>query len=162
MEIKKCYICEKPKANLNCGLCNSALCKKCAQFLEEGTFSFYKKIPANLTHTTYCNPCYSQKIVSEIEIYNQLLERAKDITVFYKDQGKETRRMPRGSEIFEVQDCQDREEAILRLAFFAVQGHYTTLVDVNLEQQKIRQGSYQYSLWHATAVPVQLEVQKSK
>ena len=156
MEKKKCYACEKWQAHLECGLCRNSICKKCAHFVDADTFSFYKKIPEHLSYATYCDPCYGQNIISEIEIYNQLLELAKNVLIFYKDQGKETRRMVRRPQLFVVQDCKDRDEAILRLAFFAAQENYTTLVDVDLKQQKIRQGSYQHSLWHATAIPVLL------
>lgn len=160
METSICCVCQKPKAQLECGLCNSPVCKKCVQFIDEDAFSFYKVVPKNLKHTTYCGPCYAESVVDEITKYDQLLEQAKDIFVFYKDQGKETRRMSRELKIFEVKACADREEVILRLAFLAALDGYTTIVDVDLQQQKIREGSYQHSLWHASAVPVKIEVEK--
>ncbi len=162
MDSASCCVCQKLKANLKCGLCASPVCKKCVEFVDEGSFSFFKTIPPKLSHTTYCGPCYSEFIIDEKEKYQQLIEQAKNISMFYKDQGKETRRMSRANEIFEVKDCLDREEAILRLAFFAAEKNYTTLVDVNVESKKIRQGNYQHSVWKATAVPVVLEEQKPK
>ncbi len=162
MEIQTCCICQKPKAQLECGLCHSAICKKCVQFVDENTFSFYEVIPKKINHTVFCGACYTENVVSEIAKYDQLVKQAQEVFVFYKDQGKETRRMPRDNKILQIKDCADRDEAILRLAFLAVLDGYTTLVDVDLHQQKIRQGSYQHSLWHATAVPVKIEHEKLK
>ena len=162
MDTNICCVCQKPKAKLECGLCHSPVCKKCVQFVDEGSFSYYDVIPKNLQLTTFCGPCYSEHVVLEIAKYDQLIEQAKNISVFYKDQGKETRRMPRENKIFQIKACTDRDEVVMRLAFLAVLGGYTTLVDVDLQQEKIRDGSYQTSSWHATGIPVKLEPDKLK
>ena len=162
MEINICCVCQKPKAKLECGLCHSPVCKKCVQFIDEGSFSFYEVVPKNLNHTTFCGPCFTEHIISEIAEYERLVELAKDVFVFYKDQGKETRRMPRENKTLEIKACADREEVVMRLAFLAVLDGYTTLVDVDIQHEKVRDGSYQTSLWHATAVPVKIEPEKLK
>ena len=162
MESAKCCVCQKPKAMLECGICKSPVCKKCVQFVEAETFSFLKKIPAELSHTTYCGPCYFSKIDPELKLYEQTIEKAKNVAIFYKDQGKETRRMARSTETFSVKKCPDRNEAIMRLAFFAAQAGFNTLVDVDLQSEKIREGSYQHLIWHAEAVPVLLSDEKLK
>lgn len=162
MEIANCCVCQKPKANLECGICSCPVCKKCVQFVEPETFSFFKKTPAALSHTTYCGPCYFEKIEPERKLYEETIEKAKNVAIFYKDQGKETRRMARSTEKFSVKKCTDRNGAIMRLAFFAAQAGYNTLVDVYLQSEKIREGSYQHLIWHAEAVPVLLSDEKLK
>ena len=162
METAKCCVCQKLKALLKCGICNNPVCKKCVQFVEPETFPFFKKIPAKLAHSTYCGPCYFNEIDPELKLYEQIVEEAKNVAIFYKDQGKETRRMARSTEIFSVKKCKDRNEAIMRLAFFAAQSGFNTLVDVDLQSEKIREGSYQHLIWHADAVPVLLSSEKLK
>jgi hypothetical protein len=48
----------------------------------------------------------------------------------------------------------DRDEALLRLAFFAAQGNYNSLVDVELTSEKVRNGGYQTLKWRGVGVPV--------
>lgn len=162
MDTNICCVCQKPKAKLECGICHSSVCKKCVQFVEESAFSYYEVIPKNLNHTTFCGPCFTESVVAEIAKYDDLIEQAKAVSVFYKDQGKETRRMPRENKTYQIKACADREEVVMRLAFLAVLNGYSTLVDVDIQHEKVRDGSYQTSLWHASAVPVKLEPEKLK
>ncbi len=156
MNNQTCSICEKAKSMMECGLCKAALCKYCAQFLEEESFSFLKVIPSELSHAVYCGSCFAEKVAPELEIHQQLLERAKNIIVYESNQGKETRLMPRHEKPFIVKDCADREETLLRLAFFAAQANYNAIIDVSLTSVKVKTGSYQTTKWSGTAVPVNL------
>lgn len=136
-----------------CGICQEAVCKQCVQFLEEGSFSFLKQVPDRLNHTTYCGPCFDEKIAPEILAYEQLMDRAKDVAVFFKKQGKETRLIKRLEDPIRVTDCADKDEILLRLAFLAAQGNFNTLVDVEIVAEKVREGGYQRSKWQAVGVP---------
>jgi hypothetical protein len=153
MNIINCISCLKPKANLNCGICKEFVCKSCAQFIDENTFSFLQKIPAPLSHTVYCGNCFDDNVKSEIDSYNQTMEDAKNIAVFSKSQGKETRLFSRKEELFKIIDCKDHDEAILRLAFYAAQAHFNTIIDLDITFKKVKNGSYQYLLWSASARP---------
>lgn len=160
MENIFCCVCQKPKANLVCGICQSAVCKKCAQFTEEDSFSFLDKIPPHLTHGTYCGPCFDAKVAPELASYAETMEKAKDVAVFFKDQGKETRLIKRSNEVFRVKDCLDRDETLLRLAFFAAQKDFNSVIDVDLVSEKIRSGTYQTQRWSGTAVPANISDKK--
>lgn len=154
MENTNCCVCQKPKATLQCGACKEPVCKKCAQFLEEGSFSFLKEVPEFLSHGAYCGPCYDAKIVPELGAYNETMEAAKNIAVFMKDQSKETRNFSRKEAALKVVDCEDREEALLRLAFMAVKADFNALIDVELSYEKIRSGgSYKTHKWSAKGIP---------
>ena len=157
MEKSTCCTCQKPKATLECGVCKDSVCKNCAQFLDEESFSFLAQIPADLAHSTYCIPCYDSKVATELEAYNEIMEQAKDIHVFEKDQGKETRFFKRLEKPVTVENCPDREETLLRLAFFAAKGGFNTIIDVNVHSAKVRSGSYQTLKWTGYGIPTTVD-----
>lgn len=160
METSSCTSCQKPKAQLQCVLCHEAVCKKCAHFLDEGTFSFAAKAPEALQHGVYCNTCFEQHVRSALENYNMDMERAKDIAVFSKSQTKETQHIRRSADKLVVENCVDRDETLLRLAFMAVQLKYNAVLDIELTAKKVKKDGYQTSIWRGTGIPVQLDERK--
>lgn len=152
-----CTVCHKPKAQLHCGVCEERICKYCATFLEERSFSFYPQLPKVLSHTTYCNACYTTHVTPAEETYAELLKQAKNILVYDKTQGKETRLMKRLEKPLKVQNCPDREETLLRLAFLAVLAGFNAIIDVNLIPEKIRDGAYQTTAWSGIGIPTNVE-----
>ncbi len=151
-----CPFCQKPKATLECGLCHSAVCKYCAQFVDEGRLSFLPKLPKELSHTTYCGPCYDVKISPQIEAYDLTMEKAKNINIFYKNESKETRLVERNEKPLKVENCPDKEETILRLAFLAALANFNSIIDVDLVSTKVRHEAYQTSIWRGQCLPAQL------
>jgi hypothetical protein len=156
-----CLVCQKPKANLSCGLCHSAVCKSCAQFLNEDDFAFLPEAERKFANGTYCTPCFDSEIGRELAAYDELRERAGDVTVYFKNQSKETRLFKRSKDILSVPSCADREETVLRLAFLAAQKGYNAIIDVDISAEKVRsKGGYQTSNWRGTAVATNLEGNK--
>ncbi len=131
-----CKTCRKPKANFQCGICQEHVCKSCAQFLND-SFSFLKKIPADLGHTTYCTNCFDEKVAVPLEAYNTTMAAAKEVMVFTKDQIKSTAHLKRREEPVMVEHCEDEQETIVRLAFFAAEKHFNCLLDVDISHRKI-------------------------
>ena len=157
---KSCCSCFDKKAPLQCGVCKEALCKKCAQFLSEDSFSFLNPKPSYLTSLVFCPQCYDSKIAQDLRLYEETIEKAKDILVFFKDQSKETRLMSRKEPAIKIENCDDREETLLRLAFVAAQKNFNGLVDVELDSKKVRDGSYQTHKWSGSAVPTHIDSKK--
>jgi hypothetical protein len=157
MKNQVCPFCEKNKVTLSCGICTSPLCKNCTHFLEADSFSFLPKIPAELSHSAYCGNCFEEKVSSSLQAYQDTMEKARNISVFMKKQGKETRLIRRIEATVRVEKCADYDEALLRLAFFAAQGNHNALVDVDLISQKVRMGSYQSLIWSGSAVPADVQ-----
>ncbi len=155
-----CAFCQKPKVVLECGLCQSSLCKACTQFVEEDYFSFMPYVPEEISHQTYCSGCFDTQIVPAQNEYNQNMERAKDIMVFDKKQGKETRNIKRLEDPVTVTDCADENETILRLAFIAAIKNYNAVVDMEVVSKKIQHGSYKKMVWSGTAIPTQVDEKK--
>jgi hypothetical protein len=85
------------------------------------------------------------------------MEAAKEILVYEKSQGKETRLIKRIAKPVSVDHCADRNETILRLAFQAALAGYNGIIDVDLKSEKVRDGSYQTTRWSGTGVPTNIE-----
>lgn len=151
-----CITCQKSKALLKCGLCDSDVCKYCAILLPDGGFSFLAQIPEDLNHTTYCNPCFVTKVSDQWDEYKDTIEKAKNINVYLSNQGKETRLIKRTEDMIYVKECDDHDETLLRLAFFAVQKGFNGLVDVELTSAKVRTNNYQTLVWSGAGRPANI------
>jgi hypothetical protein len=160
MSEKLCASCKKPKANRSCSLCQDDLCKSCTQFLDEEAFSFLKEIPEDLRHPTYCNPCFDEKVAPELASYEEIMERAKKIYVFFKTQRKPIPLVKKGRDPVEVKSCPDRDEIILRLAFFAAELSFNALIEVDITSEKIRNQGYEKLQYKATGFPAEIDVSK--
>lgn len=155
-----CTSCEKSKSTLHCGVCQAQLCKSCAEFLSEDSFAFLLRAPQDFAHGVYCAGCFAEKIAPQLAAYEQTLEQAKNILVFNKSQGKETRLIKRIEKPVHVKDCADENEAVMKLAFAAAQANYNAIIDVNLIPQKVRTGSYQTTIWSGSGVPAHVQSER--
>lgn len=155
-----CKSCRKPKANYNCGLCQDAVCKSCAHFLGDESFSYLRVIPEELTHTTYCSNCFDEKVSAPLNDYNETMERARDIIIFTKDQTKQTSWLKRKEDPYHVEDCADEQEAIMKMAFYAAQAKFNAIIDIKLNSKKIIVGSHKKSVWSGTSIPINLDPDK--
>lgn len=145
---------------MQCFGCKEAVCKTCAQFLDEDTFSFSESIPNGLEEGAYCVQCFETKVRPEIVAYDQMVSSAKDIQVFMKNQSKEYRLLKRAEKPVQVVDCEDREETLLRLAFLALEAGFDTLVDVDIFPKKVRAGTYQKSMWQGVGIPARFDAKR--
>lgn len=157
---KSCRFCLRPKANTECELCLSSLCKRCAESLPKDAFAFLENKPAGLSHSVYCPDCFEREVRAEKEAYDQQYEKAKGVFVYLKQQGEETRLYKRSQRPVKVSACPDREEALLRLAFQAVGLGFNGLLDVDLRSEKVRNGGYQKLIWHGTGIPFQADAER--
>jgi len=148
-----CATCQKPKANLNCGLCEADICKGCAQFLAEDAFSFLEKIPKELAHAIYCNGCFDNNVSNELTKYDEIMQLAKNVNIYFKSQGKETRTLKRKERPVKITNCPDYDEALLRLAFLAAKAGFNSLIDVNMTSKKEIVTGYQKTFWSGTGIP---------
>ena len=154
MDKALCQTCQSEWTHLRCGLCEQATCKSCAHVLEEDAFSFLPKIPDHLSKGIYCHPCFNEKVAGEVEEYESKMETARNLDLYFKNQGKETRFVRRHAKPLVINACVDRDELLLRLAFLAVHGGFKCLVDVEVTAQKVTNHAYQKSVFKGTAVPV--------
>ncbi|HXH31482.1 MAG TPA: hypothetical protein VNJ01_11760 [Bacteriovoracaceae bacterium] len=151
-----CKTCKKPKANHTCALCQDSICKSCTQFLTE-TFSYRKSVPKELTHSSYCMNCFDQWVATPLEEYNQVMDKAKEIIIYRKDQSKLTRNVNYKADPYSVEDCEDEEEALMRMSFFAVEAGHNCLIHVVLSFKKVMDGSHKKAVWAGTGIPVTID-----
>ncbi len=150
-----CPSCHRPKASTHCDLCHEWLCKDCAQFLAASTFSFLREIPEILSHFTYCGLCYDKKVAPELETYTEIMNRAREVHLFYKNE-RDVPLIHRSRKIVSVQNCPDRKETLLRLAFFAAQQSYNGLVNIEVTSEKVKTSGYQTTIWAGTGYPAKV------
>lgn len=155
MEAHLCAFCSKNNTAIRCDTCKAVSCKHCSFFIDEHSFEFINLLPKNLIHKTFCPDCYTGGIAEEIEQLHETLRLAKDVNIYEKKQGTETRLLRRIEKPVHIKDCDDREEALLCLAFFAAQKGFNTLVDLELKATKVKLGgTYKKMVWSGSAVPI--------
>lgn len=160
MDSNICVNCFKPKAKLECGICKGCVCKSCTVFLDDESFAFLKPIPGDFITKTFCPNCFESNVQPALNSYNEDLEKARNVFVFYKAENKESRHFKKLESAIKVSDVPDREEAILRLAYIAVKTNCNAIIDVDLVSEKVKNGSYQTSKWSGTAFPVEADPYK--
>ena len=154
-----CKTCKKPKASYTCGICQECTCKNCTQFLTE-TFDYRKVVPKDLTHPSYCGPCFDERVARPLQEYNETMEKARDIIIYSKAQTQLTRFLKRKAEPYRVENCEEEKEALMRMSFFAVEAGYNCLIDVVLSPKKIVTGSHKKIVWSATGAPITIDPTK--
>lgn len=154
---EKCASCRVAKPTLACGICKEGICKSCTQFLSEETFAFREKLPEDLRHQHYCSFCYSEKVQAEIQNYNQVMKKAKQVLVIDKPRRRPLPILKSSKELLRVKGSKDKEETLLRLAFLAAERGFNSIIKVNVAGKKIRDGGYQWMEWEATGYPADLE-----
>lgn len=157
-EEKRCASCRQKKASTACSLCHADLCKKCVQFLEEGTFRYLEPVPENLTHAKYCGPCFVTVVQPAQADYDALLERARNVVVFLKKKSEETRLMNRSAKPIRAENASDEADLLLKLAFAAAKEGYNVVLDVEVFSEIVRHpGGYQTSRWRGVAIPSKVD-----
>ncbi len=155
MDMILCSDCQKNETALNCGMCACAVCKSCAQFLEPESFEFAPSVTPEIKHGVFCQTCYGDKVAQPLAEYFDVLETAKNIDVYFKDQSKETRLVRRKEKPVSVAPCDDRDDVVMKLAYFAALGGFDSVVDIDLKSEKVFIGTYSKLVWKGSGVPAQ-------
>jgi hypothetical protein len=111
-----------------------------------------------MLHTLFCNSCFDQHIAADLAHYEQTMEQAKEVLVYFKAQSKETRLIRRLEKPISVRDCADHDETLMRLAFIAAKMGYNAVIDIDLVTKKVRLGSYQTQVFSATGMPTNVNI----
>src|SRR3954463_15870275 len=81
---KSCSTCRKTGTDSSCGVCQADLCRKCRIFLGDSAFPFLPGASADLKHAYYCGACYDEKVAPVKSEYEETLERARQVNVFFR------------------------------------------------------------------------------
>jgi len=155
--VVSCEICLQKKAQLSCGLCIKEICKDCSIDLGTYAFSFMSKVPQELTKEHYCLHCYDTTIQPKKTQYETRLKQAEDIYFLTKAYPGYVRVLKKHTKRVVIKECPDRKEAILRMAFFAVELGFNAIIDADLKSHKTRNGGYQSSYWSSSALPADID-----
>ncbi len=157
MSKNTCATCQEPKATLNCNLCNCDICKGCALLIDDEAFAFLPDGSQEHDQHLFCVKCFDENITPKLDSYNQTMALAKDVNVFFKARSKITRAVNRQEPPVQVIDCEDYDEAILRMAFLAAQSKFNTLVDVDMVSKKVRVNNYKTTIWSGSGIPTNVQ-----
>lgn len=155
-----CSNCRKPNPTTQCGCCNEPLCKNCVEFLEAGSFSFLKTIPAELSHTQYCSVCFQKHVTPAQSKYEETMNLARNVYIFYLGRKGNLPVFEQSKRKLSVPQCSDRDEILLRLAFQAAELGYNAITETDVIRTKVRDGAYQTMSWSVTGYPAKVDVKK--
>jgi hypothetical protein len=156
-EKQECISCRKLKADRQCGLCEGSVCRGCAEFLEEQAFAFLAKRPEELSHSFYCSPCFDSVVAPQRSEYEETLERARQVYVFFSSQKRHIPTLGQAQTEVRVDHCADRDETILRLGFRAAELGFNAIQKVEVTAKKVRNAGYQTSDWCGSGLPVKVD-----
>jgi hypothetical protein len=155
---KTCVHCQGSKRVQACVLCSQMSCKNCHFFVNSEEFSFYSKNPLKGIEGWVCTQCYGQKVEPEKIKYQSLFEQAQGIYFLTKNYRGNLRLKNTYTKRVSVDSCQDRREAITRLAFYAAELNYNAIIQAEIVDKKIkRPGGYQSTEWSASALPANID-----
>ncbi len=107
----------------------------------------------------YCSPCFQAKIEPALESYNEIVEKAKSVYIFFVTQRKAPPVLKKSKETIHIKECRDRDETILRLAFRAVEQGYNAVIEAEVSAKKIRNAGYQKSDWSGVGVAAEVRAE---
>ncbi len=156
-----CPACRRlPKNPVSCGLCEVALCKSCALFLDAEALPFLAERPAALAHSYYCPSCHQVEIEPIIESYERTLAEAKEVFFFFEGRKLQVPTQKKALVDVKVENCVDRDETILRIGFMAAKQGFNAVIDAVVESHKVRHEGYQRAMWTGRGRPAQVDAEK--
>ena len=114
------------KKNLKCVVCEALLSKDETEIVDENTFTLLEKWPSGIKVGVHCFACFEAHVRADGDAYNEKVEQAKNVNVFYATQSKESRVGVRVGRPIEDKDCADLDEVVLRLAYKALESKRKT------------------------------------
>jgi uncharacterized protein YbjQ (UPF0145 family) len=133
------------------------MCKSCTQFLVENFSAMRKPVPEFLRQPAYCMNCFDDQVAAPLADYNEKMEKAKDIIIYSKEQTKLTRLIKTKAEPYKVEDCEEEQDALMRMSYWAVEDGHNCLIHLQYQTRKIVVGSHKKTMFSATAIPCTID-----
>jgi len=153
-----CCMCSSPKAPKTCGICGSAVCKKCMETLKSDAFVLLPKVPDELNHPTYCGRCYDAIVAEPMAKYLAIAEKAEAVYFVTRDYNGYVHVIDRHPVRVSVEICEDRRVTILRMAYMAAELGYNAIIDAQVRSfSNNLGGGYQSAKWKGSAVPAKID-----
>ena len=155
-----CSACRLPRAQHECEVCFEPICRSCLQRIDENTFQYLPNIPEILTHAVYCQRCYDEHVVPAVTNYTEVLERAKNVFFITKSFRGHLPVLKKAKLEVSIENCMDRDETIMHLAYLAAQQGYNSLIYAEVSSEKVRNNAYQTSRWKGNGLPAEVDEAK--
>ncbi len=156
----ECAACRRPKGQHECPLCQDHFCRNCVRFRVDSDFEFAHAVQENLSHSKVCMRCFDEQIAPELSRYEETLERAKQVIIITSAYRGHTPVTKKALTPVVVENCHDRDETILRLAYQAADQGFNGLIQTEVTAKKIRNHGHQKSEWNGRGLPAQLDENK--
>ena len=154
--MKNCTHCRNAPATLNCGICNCALCKNCEEYVDPNSFSYREKVSTDLTQGHYCHACFESHLKPEIEKYQQTLEKAHAVYIFFESKPTPRTLLKKANKGISVNKCLDKDQTFLRLGFLAAEKGYNAVTNASVERTLPRK------LWKGKGIPALIDAKKQE
>lgn len=148
-----CECCGQKKSLLECVHCHCAVCKNCAQILDIDAFQFSSTVKIDDDKRVYCPRCFDAHIAESLSDYQDKFEKAKNIQIYYHHQSRETQFMSKSEKPISVDNCSDEKEALMKMAFQAVERGFNAIIHVQVKSKKVRTNNYQTQVVNGTGIP---------
>lgn len=159
----ECMVCRKPNATLNCGICETDLCKNCIEKAPDEAFAMLTVKPEILNHTGYCPNCFDDEISPKIEEYAALLERARNVGIWTKAYKGNVPVVKKARDPIAVEGAEDKDDLFMKIGFAAAEQGFNGLIRVEVNYKKLqfdKGQKYQKMVWSATGHPVLVDEAK--
>lgn len=154
MSDTECLSCRKRPGTYACVGCEDPVCKPCSESLSDPLFTSLENIPTEQIAGRFCGRCFDRDMAPKIEAYQTTLEAAKQVFIFFTTQRKSIPLIRKSKTIIQIESCPDRDEIILRLAYYAAKEEYNAVVDVDVSVKKVRAGgSTKTADWRGSGYP---------
>jgi hypothetical protein len=161
MSENECLSCRKRAGAYECVECENPVCKPCSESLSDPLFVSLEQIPEASVAGRFCGQCFDRDLAPRIEAYRATMEAAKQVFVFFKTQRKHIPLIRKAKVMVKVDECIDRDETILRLAYYAAKEEYNAIVDVDVDGKKVRAaGSTKTATWKGSGFPALVDAAK--
>jgi hypothetical protein len=96
-------------------------------------------------------------VAPELSLYEETLEQAKRVFVFFKTQRKSIPLIKKEKNPEWIEESPDRDETILKLAYISASRGFNAIMDVETTSKKVRNEAYQTSVWSGSGIPAQVD-----
>jgi len=152
-----CVSCRTSKVQFECPLCEADICSKCVMRPPQGSFFYRSDTPAELKHPHYCQSCFAEEVETAVSQYEETLALAKEVFVFFTTQKKEIPLVRKSKELLMVQEQEDRDVTILKLAYMASERGFNAIISTDVQCVKVRNEGYQHSVWSGKAYAAEVK-----
>jgi hypothetical protein len=153
-----CFICQNKTSICECGLCQASLCKNCRSQLSHKDFALIETKPEHLNHKAYCPTCFDEKIAPELFEYQEFEAKAYETYMLTKNYNGSVRVFSRHIKTVAVEECVDRRQMILMLAYQAARLGFNAIISTDIKSKKVFESkSYSSHVWSGSALPAQVD-----